>query len=119
MNIAYNNLIVDFFTGMRGIDNLFEDILNGLYGGVESYKVEPNMGNFDKHFLIKFVKINQGNNDFDYELGRVGYKFLTSDEGLKELSKFYLRELKSYNKEYVSTDIIENCKKSLLNIANS
>jgi hypothetical protein len=140
----YNNLIVDFFTGMRGVDNLFEHILNGLYGGVQRYKVHPNEGNFDKDFLIKFVKINQGNNDFDYELGRIGYRFLTSDEGLKELSKYYLEELKTYKNEYVtigryvvSTELIEkvrtgdwdvnneedevisNCRNSLLNIINS
>lgn len=114
----YNNLIVDFFTGMRGVDNLFEDILNGLYGGVQSYNVEPNEGNFDKDFLIKFVKINAGDNDFDYELGRIGYTFLTSDEGLKELSKYYLEELKTYKSEYVTDDVISNCRNSLLNIFN-
>jgi hypothetical protein len=53
----YNNLIVDFFTGMRGIDDLFESIYEGLYGGVQRYKVQPNEGNFDKYFLIKFVNI--------------------------------------------------------------
>jgi hypothetical protein len=115
----YNNLIVDFFTGMRGVDNLFEGILNGLYGGVQSYNVRPNEGNFDKDFLIKFVKINAGDNDFDYELGRIGYRFLTSDEGLKELSKHYLEELKAYKSEYVTDDIISNCRNSLLNIINS
>jgi hypothetical protein len=118
-NMNYNNLIVDFFIGMRGIDNLFEDILNGLYGGVQRYKVQPNEGNFDKDFLIKFVKINQGDNDFDYELGGIGYGFLTSDEGLKELSKYYLEELKTYKNEYVTSDIISNCRNSLLNIINS
>ena len=54
-NMNYNNLIVDSFTGMRGVDNLFEDILNGLYGGTQSYKVQPNEGKFDKDFLIKFI----------------------------------------------------------------
>ena len=115
----YNNIIIEFFTGMRQIHNLFESIYEGLYGGVQRYKVEPNNGNFDKDFLIKFIKINQGNNDFDYELGRIGYRFLTSDEGLKELSKFYFNELKTYKLEYVSTDVIKNCKKSLMNIINS
>ena len=37
----------------------------------------------------------------------------------KELSKFYLNELKTYRHEYVSTEVIENCKKSLTNIINS
>jgi hypothetical protein len=118
-NMNYNNLIVDFFIGMRGIDDLFESIYEGLYGGVHRYKVQPNEGNFDKDFLIKFVKINQGDNDFDYELGRIGYRFLTSDEGLKELSKYYLEELKTYKNEYVTTDVISNCRNSLLNIINS
>jgi len=106
----YNNLIVDFFTGMRGVDNLFESIYEGFYGGVQ-----PNEGNFDKDFLIKFVKINQGDN----ELGRIGYDFLTSNEGLKELSKYYLEKLKTYKNEYVTTDVISNCRNSLLNIINS
>lgn len=118
-NMNYNNLIVDFFTGMRGIDNLFECIYEGLSGGVQRYKVQPNEGNFDKDFLMKFVKINQGNNDFDYELGRIGYLFLTSDEGLKELSKYYLEKLKTYKNEYVTDDVISNCRNSLLNIINS
>lgn len=30
--------------------------------------------------------------------------FGTSDEGLKELSKYYLEELKTYKNEYVTTD---------------
>lgn len=115
----YNNPIVDFFTGMRGINDLFGSIYEGLYGGIQRYKVEPNKGNFDKDFLIKFVKINLGNNDFDYELGRIGYRFLTSDEGLKELSQFYLNELKTYNIEHVSNDVIENCKKSLIRIISN
>ena len=118
-SMNYNNIIIDFFTGMRGIHDLFESIYEGLYGGVQRYKVKPNEGNFDKDFLIKFIKINQGDNDFDYELGRIGYRFLTSDEGLKELSKFYLDELKTYKHEYVSNEVIENCKKSLINIINS
>ena len=118
-NMNYNNIIIDFFTGMRGIHDLFESIYEGLYGGVQRYRVKPNEGNFDKDFLIKFIKINQGDNDFDYELGRIGYRFLTSDEGLKELSKFYLDELKTYKDEYVSNEVIENCKKSLINIMNS
>ena len=118
-DMNYNNIVIDFFTGMRGIDDLFESIYEGLYGGVQRYRVEPNEGNFDKDFLIKFIKINQGDNDFDYELGRIGYRFLTSDEGLKELSKFYLDELKTYKDEYVSNEVIENCKKSLINIMNS
>jgi hypothetical protein len=118
-NMNYNNFIVDFFTGMREIDDFFECIYEGLYGGVQRYKVQPNEGNFDKDFLMKFVKINQGNNDFDYELGRIGYRFLTSDEGLKELSKYYLEELKTYKNEYVTTDVISNCRNSLLNIINS
>lgn len=118
-SMNYNNIIIDFFTGMMGIHDLFESIYEGLYGGVQRYKVKPNEGNFDKDFLIKFIEINQGNNDFDYELGRIGYRFLTSDEGLKELSKFYLDELKTYKDEYVSNEVIENCKKSLINIINS
>lgn len=118
----YNIIIINFFTGMKSLDNLFERILDGLYGGLQRYEVEPNEGNFSKDFLIKFIKISQGNNDFDYELGRIGYEFLTSDEGLKELSKFYLNELETYNSdvsEIIEDDIIENCKKSLLNIINS
>lgn len=115
----YNNIIINFFTGMREVDDLFECILNGMYGGVQRYKVAPNEGIFDKDFLIKFIKINQGNNDFDYELGRIGYRFLTSNEGLKELSKLYFNELKTYKNEYASTEVIENCKKSLTNIINS
>jgi len=31
----YNNIIIDFFTGMRGIHDLFESIYEGLYGGVQ------------------------------------------------------------------------------------
>ena len=112
----YNDLIVDFFAGMRGLDDLFECMLNGLYGGVHRYEVPPNEGIFCKDFLIKFVRINQGDNDFDYELGRIGYRFLTSDEGLKELSKHYLEELKSYKNEYASADVFSNCRNSLLNI---
>jgi len=116
--MGYNNLVVDFFTGMREINDLLECTCKGLYGGIQRYNVEPNEGNFNKDFLIKFIKITQGNNDFNYELGRIGYKFLISDDGLKEISTFYLNELKSYNNEYVAVDVIEKCKKSLYNIKN-
>ena len=54
----YSNEIIDFFTGMRGIPDLFENIYEGVYGGVHRYKVKPNKGIFDKDFLIKYIKIN-------------------------------------------------------------
>jgi hypothetical protein len=41
-DMNYNNIVIDFFTGMRGIDDLFESIYEGLYGGVQRYRVEPN-----------------------------------------------------------------------------
>jgi hypothetical protein len=107
---------VDFFTGMVYFDRFSEDILNGLEGGIHGYNIPPNDGIFDKEFLKALVLIQQGNNDFDYELGRIGYKYLTSDDGLKELAKVYLKELEEYDDDYLSPEIVENTKKSLIKI---
>lgn len=114
--MSYNNTVIDFFVGMRVIEDLFEFIYEGLQGGIHRYNVKPNNGKFDKDFLKKFIFINQGDSDFDYELGRLGYSYLSSDDGLKELSKYYLNELKSFNNRYISEDVVKNCKNSLLNI---
>lgn len=115
--------LVTFFIGMKDINYLFETFLLGLQGGIYRYDVQPNMGIFDKEYLVKFVKINQGDNDFDYELGRIGYAFLTSEDGLKRLAKCYLNKLESSEKDntIISLEddngmqdvIIKNCKQSL------
>lgn len=118
----FSDIYIDFFTdtGSGCTDSLFECICTGIHGGINRYNVEPNNGIFDKDFLIKFVKINQGDNDFDYELGRLGYQFLTSDEGLKELAKFYLHEISShYKNEYLSDTVLKNTTKSLVSIIES
>ena len=105
------DMFINFFLGRRGLDNLIEDCLCGLEGGVTGYSEPVNNGVFDKEFMKKWILINEGDNDFDYELGRLGYQYLIGHTYL-----IAWRLLDDIEKSGKSDEVINNIKTSLTNI---
>lgn len=109
--------IISFYIGMQGIDTVIESVLDGVTGGIHRINYPPGNGKFGPEFLIDLIRSNQGDNDFDYELGRLGYEYLTSKDGLSDLALEYLSQLSEFEEnEYVTKDVLENIKQSLLKI---
>jgi hypothetical protein len=93
------------------------DLLENCEEGLGT-KFPENNGTFDKTFLKAYINSKAGDNDYDYELGRIGYCYLTSDEGLKKLAEHFLEKVNNYPENFFG-DVLVNCKNSLQNIINT
>jgi hypothetical protein len=103
------------------ISDIVESCLNGISGGMSRINYKPNDGIFDEKFVKDVVKTNQGDNDFDHELGNSGWSLIL--ENINILAKEYLKFIdKNRDVQYIidegGQEIVNNIKKSLQKIAD-
>lgn len=99
-------------------EDIIEASLNGISGGIHRIKYKPNDGKFNSKFIKDVLMSNQGDNDYDYELGRYGWQ--TIIDNIVQISKEYLsliessKSVESFIKQNDDgQEIIDNIKKSL------
>ena len=108
-------------------ESTFEDLIesceNGISGGIHRIKYKPNNGIFNEKFLKDLLMTNEGDNDYDYELGNSGWDLIL--DNIDQISKFYLEYIDTFPvvKNYIKNvengqESINNMKESLKKIIN-